>query len=489
MGAPNVTSDAVASLPPALRLVFDQGVRRRGETLIGGTPLRVLRLTPAGYQALLALQQGTDTSATGRALGRRLLDAGIAHPRLQRRERVTDVTVVVPVRDRLRELERCLAALEPGIDVVVVDDGSREREALAAVAARHGARLVHRHTPGGPAAARNAALDVVSSELIAFLDSDCVPARGWLHALAGHFEDPLVGAVAPRVRPLPDARRSAVQRYLAARSPLDMGRREARVEPGGLVSYVPAAALLIRRRALAWGFDHDLRYGEDVDLIWRLRDAGWRVRYDPRTTVAHQEPDTLRGALARRFRYGTSAAPLAARHPGRLAPAVLAPSPALMVMLALSGRRRAAAALAFQQSAALARRAAGLGLPPAWGVRWFAESGYAAILSVTRYVATFALPVAFVYAHRTRRPAALALLALPALDERRRRDTGGLDPFRWVALALADDAAYGMGVCWGAIRAGTAAPLIPRLTAGRQGRRRRAGVMWSARRRSAARDR
>src|SRR5450631_1541514 len=105
MGAPNVTSDAVASLPPALRLVFDPGVRRRGETLIGGTPLRVLRLTPAGCHALLALQQGTDTSATGRALGRRLLDAGIAHPRLQRRERVTDVTVVVPVRDRPRELE------------------------------------------------------------------------------------------------------------------------------------------------------------------------------------------------------------------------------------------------------------------------------------------------------------------------------------------------------------------------------------------------
>ena len=70
--------------------------------------------------------------------------------------------------------------------------------------------------------------------------------------------------------------------------------------------YVPSAALIVRAPVR---FDETLRYGEDVDLVWRLLDAGHRVVYDPSVVVRHHEADVLR----RRFRYGTSAAPLAAR--------------------------------------------------------------------------------------------------------------------------------------------------------------------------------
>jgi mycofactocin system glycosyltransferase len=447
-----------------MRLTLDRSVRQRAGTLTGGSPKRVIRLTAAGWQALRALERGDRTSATTRALGRRLLDAGLAHPRPEPRDALPDVTVVIPVRDRPEELDRCLAALDRDVKVIVVDDGSRDHVRLDSVAARHGATLLRRDSPGGPAAARNAPIHDLMSELVAFLDSDCVPSRGWLQALAGHFEDPLVGAAAPRVRPSRDTPSSTLQRYLAARSPLDMGAREAGVEPGGLVSYVPAAALVVRRCALGGGFDAALRYGEDVDLVWRLRDAGWRVRYDPQVAVAHREPSALRHALARRFRYGTAAAPLALRHPGRLSPAVLRPWPALMAALVLTRRPWAAALIASQQSAVLANRVRRLGLPPAWGIRWFAEATYAALLSVTRYATTFALPVALpvalAYARRTRRLTALALLVLPALDDWRRRETT-LDPFRWLVLALADDAAYGAGVWWGCIGNGSFRALVP----------------------------
>ena len=344
--------------------------------------------------------------------------------------------------------------------MIVVDDGSVGEEAVAVVAARHRAVLVRRAAPGGPAAARNAALATVSTELIAFLDSDCVPARDWLHALAGHFEDPYVGAVAPRVLPLGVARPSRFARYLAARSPLDMGTREAAVQPGGRVPYAPTAALLVRAGALAGGFDQGLRYGEDVDLVWRLHDRGWRVRYDPSVVVAHQEPTAARRALARRFRYGTSAAPLAARHPGRLAPAVLAPWPTLVALLLLARRPRTAAALGCVGGAALSRRVTRAGVPPAWGLRWFSEATCQAVLALARWLATFVLPLVLVYAWRARRPLALAVLALPALDEWRRREND-LDPLSWTAAAWADDAAYGAGVGWGCIRAGSIGPLIP----------------------------
>ena len=128
--------------------------------------------------------------------------------------------------------------------------------------------VVRRETSGGPGAARNEGVGLADTELVAFLDSDCVAPAGWIDQLAGHFDDPRVAAVAPTVRAL-DGRRSL----------LDMGNRPAEVRPGRPVGYVPSAALLVRRAALPQRpFDPALRYGEHVDLIWRLIDAGWRVR-------------------------------------------------------------------------------------------------------------------------------------------------------------------------------------------------------------------
>ncbi len=68
-----------------------------------------------------------------------------------------------------------------------------------------------------------------------------------------------------------------------------------------------------------------MRVGEDVDLIWRLHEAGWRIRYDPAVLVAHHEPASWRELLARRYRYGTSAAALAQRHPGDIVHLVFSP--------------------------------------------------------------------------------------------------------------------------------------------------------------------
>ncbi|MBF6096422.1 glycosyltransferase family 2 protein, partial [Nocardia cyriacigeorgica] len=67
------------------------------------------------------------------------------------------------------------------------------------------------------------------------------------------------------------------------------------------------------------GFDERLRFGEDVDVVWRLTDAGHLVRYHPAAVVTHRPRATLGSWLRQRYDYGTSAAPLARRHPGRLA--------------------------------------------------------------------------------------------------------------------------------------------------------------------------
>ena len=86
--------------------------------------------------------------------------------------------------------------------------------------------------------------------------------------------------------------------------------------------FVPTTALVVRRTALdaVEGFDETMRFGEDVDFVWRLATAGWTVRYEPRVQVGHPGRPTTGAWLRQRFDYGTSAAPLARKHGTAVAP-------------------------------------------------------------------------------------------------------------------------------------------------------------------------
>lgn len=361
-----------------MRLTLDPAVRVYGGGRVLAARGRIIRLSSAGPAALRALLADTATPAQAR-LGERLLDAGFAHPRPAPKQ--VDVTIVIPVKDDAAGLARCLAALggdaaptrgdaavapgnattAPGGGcrnqastgggrlphpppprtqrrVIVVDDGS----------ARPIPGAIRRDRSGGPAAARNTGLEHATTELVAFLDADTLPPPDWIERLAGHFDDPRVAAVAPRIR--------AANRR---RSPLDLG-------PGRTVPYVPSAALIVRTPVR---FDAQLRYGEDVDLIWRLQDVGHRVVYDPSVVVRHHEAHVAR----RRFAYGTSAAALAARHPTRLRHFSLSRPRPFVLARALHAKgvpRRVALLWTVQSLEQTARGVRNLASPYGFGVLW-----------------------------------------------------------------------------------------------------------------------
>ena len=422
--------------------------------------------------------------------------------------------MVIPARDRAGPLDRCLAALGRSYPVVVVDDGSRMAGEIADLCRRHGATLIRRPRSGGPGPARNDGLAQVSTGLVAFVDSDCEAGPEWITSLAAHFADPLVAAVAPRVRPITGP--GSAGRYLAARAPLDMGPQEGRVLPLTRLSYVPTAALLVRRSALAAAapgaglpradlatadlasadlasadlasadlagadrpdavppgagpFDAGLRYGEDVDLVWRLAEAGWRVRYDPAASVSHAEPGNWTRVLGRRFRYGCSAAPLARRHPGQVPPLVLQAWPAVAVA-ALLGRRPVAALAAYGAGTGqLIRLLHGWNVPPRGVLRPMADSVLQTWLGAGRWTIQYALPVAAASLARPggrtartrlgRRLAVASLLAGPPLAEWR-RIRPSLPAASFSLAYLADEAAYGAGVYRSVLTEKLLSPLLP----------------------------
>jgi len=467
----------VTPLPVGFRITLDRGTRELARGVwSGGSPARVVRLTEAGSAVWRRLSAGGIDSAAAGTLARRLTDAGLAHPcPPQVPAGTADVTVVVPVRDRAALLDRCLAALGGAYPVVVVDDGSRDPAAVAAVAAGHGARLVARAVCGGPAAARNTGLDHVTTDLVAFVDSDCLPSTGWIDALAGHFADPMVASVAPRITAVAGPA-TAAGRYTRVAGSLDMGREPGRVAPMTRLSYVPTAALVARCAALravarpTGAFDPAMRVGEDVDLVWRLHAGGWRVRYDPSVQVGHHEPTTWPALLARRLRYGTSAAPLALRHPGNVPPLVVDPWPA-MTVAALLSRRPSVAVASFALSVLATRRRLRAHDLPSDAWRLSAAAVARTWLGAGRYATQYATPLLLACllgggrAPWGRRAAAVSLLVGPGLAGWARHP-GTLDPFRYVIATVADDIAYGAGVWVGCIKHRTVAPLRPRVRRG-----------------------
>lgn len=434
--------------PTGVRL--DPGVRRpRPELLIGGSPLRVVRLSAAGVRCLDALLAGVPGPGTP-ALRARLSEArmllGEPGPGMSQ-----DVTVVLPVRGTAEAVQVVLDGVPSGIPVVVVDDGSPRPLRL------EGAEVLRRSTSGGPAAARNAGAALARTSLLAFVDADVRLPEGWIERLSGHFADARVVAVAPRVRSGPAPGLVGVlEQQLSA---LDMGDAPGEVEQGGRLPYVPSAVLLVRRDAFrrVGGFDERLRVGEDVDLVWRLAREGV-VRYDPEVEVEHGARDSLRAALGRRRDYGTSAGPLDRRHPGHVRHLVLSPWSLLPWLAALVHPAATPPTVGFL----LARSPGSLPtLPPAVARRLVAEGQLEAAAAIGRFAVRPGLPMtvaAVAVAPRVRRLLPL-MVAAYAWSVRRDVATG---PVR-VGLRLLDDLAYTAGVWQGCASTGRWRPLLPAL--------------------------
>ncbi|HET6910631.1 MAG TPA: mycofactocin system glycosyltransferase, partial [Mycobacteriales bacterium] len=205
-----------------------------------------------------------------------------------------------------------------------------------------------------------------------------------------------------------------------------------------------------------------LRFGEDVDLIWRLHAAGFCTRYAPEVRVGHEEPTDWRQWLVRRYHYGTSTAPLARRHHSAALTLRLRPAPLTSLALAVTGRPRLAAAAVIVTTARLTARLRRHDVP----VKSAAAAALVAPAVTALGIARWALPLwwpAMLGTGRrstpTRAMALTALVAPPVATWLSRRPS--IDPIRWTAASWADAMAYGAGVWRGSWRERTMAPLLP----------------------------
>jgi glycosyltransferase involved in cell wall biosynthesis len=223
----------------------------------------------------------------------------------ERPELRRDCAVVICTRNRPEELESCLNAVFaqtlPASEILVVDNAPGDARTLQ-VASRWGVRYVVEPVPG-LSRARNC-----RSEIIAFLDDDCLPEPGWLVALVAEFDDPNIAIVTGRVLPVSVSTDS--ERIVAAVGGQGPAFRERRALDSqsphwfGVANFGGAGDgnnMAFRRSVFDdWpGFDERLGRGAPIDgneehyAFFQLIDRGYALVYTPNAVVRHPYADTI----------------------------------------------------------------------------------------------------------------------------------------------------------------------------------------------------
>jgi glycosyltransferase involved in cell wall biosynthesis len=224
------------------------------------------------------------------------------------------VSVVVCAYNEERYIGDCLASLlavdYPGLEVIVCDDGStdRTREILSGFSFRV-LSLEH----GGLSAARNAGLEAAGGDIVAYLDADAMCDPDWPYHLALSLEDDVAATGGPNL-PVPGA--GLQERVVAASpgGPVEVLLADDRAE------HVAGCNMAVRREVLTDLGGFDVAYtsaGDDVDLCWRLIDAGHEIGFAHAAQVWHHRRDTVRRYLRQQRNYGRSERMVAGRHAER----------------------------------------------------------------------------------------------------------------------------------------------------------------------------
>ncbi len=225
------------------------------------------------------------------------------------------VSVVVCSYNGGRTLDQCLRSLlaldYPDYEIIVVDDGSTD-DTRVILSRFPSVRAIHQSNQG-LSVARNVGLQAATGSIVAYTDSDCFADPHWLAHLVHQFQRSNAVAVGgPNLTP-EDGRLAAC----VAASP---GQPMHVLESDQVAEHIPGCNMAFRRDALLAinGFDPLYRKaGDDVDVCWRLQQAGHWIAFAPGAMVFHHRRQNPRAYLRQQAGYGEAEALLRFKHPDR----------------------------------------------------------------------------------------------------------------------------------------------------------------------------
>lgn len=226
---------------------------------------------------------------------------------------IADLAVVIVNYNAGDLLRACIASLyaasgDLDLEVVVVDNASRDASTEAARQAHPAVRVIENPVNRGFASAANRGIGETGAPFVFLLNPDATVTGGTLASLVKVVKErPRVGAAGclvrntdgslqPSARRVPGMGEGLAHAFLGRVAPANRWSRSYTMADWDRASereveWVSGSAMLLRRAAVdaVGGFDERyFMYVEDVDLCTRLREAGWRVLFTPELEVTHE---------------------------------------------------------------------------------------------------------------------------------------------------------------------------------------------------------
>jgi cellulose synthase/poly-beta-1,6-N-acetylglucosamine synthase-like glycosyltransferase len=228
-------------------------------------------------------------------------------------------SVIIPALDSRSTIGRAVSSIIDqkdargrGVEVIVVDDGSRDD--TGDVARDAGARVIRLDQRGGPARARNRGVAEARADVVIFTDADCAARAGFVAALLAPLDDPAVGATKGAYL---SSQRELVARFVQ----LEYEERYARMAARPQIDFIDTYAAAYRKDLFlaAGGFDerYDLPSTEDQELSFRVHERGARFIFAPEARTEHLHAASLLAYARKKRKIGTFKAATLRAHPGK----------------------------------------------------------------------------------------------------------------------------------------------------------------------------
>jgi GT2 family glycosyltransferase len=225
------------------------------------------------------------------------------------------ISVVVCTYNGGRTIGECLAHLEridyPDYEVIVVNDGSTD--GAGTIASRYRCRVISTANEG-LSNARNTGMRAATGSIVAYIDDDAYPDVHWLRYLALTFlRTDYAGVGGPNLPPPSDGWIADCVAHSPG-NPVHVLLSDTEAE------HIPGCNMAFRKAALEaiGGFDPQFRTaGDDVDVCWRLTDAGFKLGFSAAAMVWHHRRGSLRTYWKQQRGYGRAEGMLEVKWPSR----------------------------------------------------------------------------------------------------------------------------------------------------------------------------
>ena len=229
------------------------------------------------------------------------------------------VSVVVPAYNEESTIrvaiETLLESDYPELEVIVVDDGSRDGTSDRLLDLHDGGRIrLIRQQNAGKARALNTGIGAARGEVVLYTDADSLFLRDTVSKMVRWFADPTIDAVCGNDMPL--RARTGLQKLLAVTTHIGTGYVRRALSVIGCLPIISGNLGAIRRRVLEEIGGFQPLWGEDLEVTWRLHARRKRIVFDPEPAVLADCPATFGALWKQRVRWMRSYLKISRLHRG-----------------------------------------------------------------------------------------------------------------------------------------------------------------------------